>query len=189
VTINKKQIFRHLWIGNALMSQQFIGEIRIFGFAFAPRNWAQANGQLLPIQQNAALFSLLGTTYGGNGMANFALPNLQGRTPIHWGSGAGLPVFVQGQTGGEVSHTLTSATMPAHTHGVAATTAAATATAPDAAIPASAGHQPYRTGGTAVAMKTGLVNAAGGAQSHPNMQPYTVLNFCIALSGTFPARN
>jgi microcystin-dependent protein len=171
------------------MSQPFIGEIRMFGFSFPPLRWAQANGQLLSIAQNAALFSLLGVTYGGNGTTTFALPNLQGRTPIHWGNGAGLPSFVQGQTGGEVSHTLTNTTMPAHTHGVAATTAAATATAPDTAIPANAGHQPYRTGGTAVAMKAGLVNAAGGAQPHPNLQPYTVLNFSIALSGVFPSRN
>ena len=171
------------------MTQPFIGEIRMFGFDFPPRFWAKADGQLLPINQNAALFSILGTTYGGNGTTNFALPDLRGRTPIHFGTGSGLPSFTPGQAGGEASHTLTSTSMPAHTHAVAATTAAASTTAPDAAIPASANHQPYRTVGTTVAMKTGLVNAAGGGLPHPNMQPYAVVNFCIVLNGIFPSRN
>jgi microcystin-dependent protein len=171
------------------MSQPFIGEVRMFGFNFPPRGWALAQGQLLPIAQNAALFSILGVTYGGNGTTVFALPDLRGRTPIQSGSGPGLPTFNQGQSGGEESHTLTSTAMPAHTHAVAATTATASTTAPDLAIPASANHQPYRTGGTTVAMKTGLVNTAGSSQPHPNMQPYLVVNFSIALRGIFPSRN
>jgi microcystin-dependent protein len=169
------------------MSEPFVAEIRMFSFNFAPRKWALANGQLLPINQNQALFSLCGTTYGGNGTTNFALPNLQSRTPIHVGNG-----FALGQTGGEENHILQISAMPAHTHGVAATTASAPATAisPDGALPASASHQPYRSGSVStVAMKPGLVGNAGGAQSHSNIQPYAVANFCIALQGIFPSRN
>jgi microcystin-dependent protein len=169
------------------MSQAFIGEVRMFGFNFAPRNWAQANGQLLPINQNQALFALLGTIYGGNGTTNFALPNLQNRTPIHFGNS-----FVQGQQGGSAGHTLTSAEIPVHSHGISATTATAPATpiGPESAQPASGAHQAYRSGAVQpVAMKTGLVTSAGLGGAHENMQPYLVVNFCIALFGIFPSRN
>ena len=159
----------------------------MFGFNFPPRGWAATNGQLLPIAQNTALFSLVGTMYGGNGTTNFALPNLQDRTPIHFGSG-----FTQGQSGGASTHTLVSAEMPVHAHGIAATTstAAASAIGPENALPASAAHEPYRSGSVTLApMKAGLVQNTGGSQAHSNMQPYLVVNFCIALQGIFPSRN
>ncbi len=168
------------------MSDPFIGEIKMFSFAFAPRFWAQANGQLLPIAQNQALFSLLGTTYGGNGQTTFALPNLQTRTPLH-----ASPNFPLGQTGGEAAHTLTSAELPVHTHGIVATSAAAppAAIGPAGALPALAAHAPYRSGAVqTVPMKAGLVQASGGTQPHENQQPYLVINFCIALVGIFPSR-
>ncbi len=174
------------------MTTPFIGEIRMFGNSFPPVGWAQTDGQLLAIAQNSAMFAVLGVTYGGNGATNFQLPDLRGRTPIHFGTGPGLPIVVLAQQGGAANHTLLSTEMPAHSHGVAATTAAApgTAISPDGALPANAGHQPYRSGSVStVAMKTGMVGSAGGAQPHNNMQPYTVVNFCIALQGIFPSRN
>ncbi|MGL4232055.1 MAG: phage tail protein [Casimicrobium sp.] len=165
------------------MSEPFIGEVRIFGFDFAPRNWAQCNGQLLSIAQNQALFSLLGVTYGGNGTTNFALPNLQGRAAM------GIGDRQQGLTVGTEAETLTLAHLPSHTHEPAATTSTANAAAPSGAVFASSATAPYRTGGvTAVALDANTVSIAGGSQPHSNMQPYTVLNCCIALSGIFPSR-
>lgn len=173
------------------MAAPFLGEIKMFAFNFAPRGWALTNGQLLAIAQNQALFSLLGTTYGGNGQTTFALPDLRDRTPLHFGNGP-FGSVLHGSVGGEASHTLSLTELPAHGHGVAATTANAppTAIGPENALPATATHQPYRSGTVQpVAMKTGLVQNAGGGQPHSNLQPYLAVNFCIALQGIFPSRN
>lgn len=173
------------------MASPYIGEIKMFGFNFAPRGWAFTNGQLLAINQNQALFSLLGTTYGGNGQTSFALPDLRDRTPLHFGSSV-FGNYPQGSIGGGANHTLLSAELPLHSHSVVSTTAAAPAAAigPENALPAVAGHQPYRSGAVqSVQMKTGLVQNAGGGQPHSNLQPYLVVNFCIALTGIFPSRN
>ena len=169
------------------VSEPFIGELRIVSFAFAPRGWAQCGGQLLPINQNQALFSLLGTMYGGDGKVTFALPDLRGRVPMHVGAG-----FIQGQAGGSVQHTLTAAEMPAHAHGggLAATTAAAgTGTGPVGARFANATSQPYRAPTAATQFATAPTGNAGSTQPHTNMQPYLPLVFCIALQGIFPPRN
>ncbi|MEM5775265.1 MAG: tail fiber protein [Anaerolineaceae bacterium] len=164
------------------MSEPFISEIKIFSFNFPPRGWALCNGQLLPIAQNSALFSLLGTTYGGNGQTTFALPNLQGRTPLHFGSG-----FVLGQAGGEMSHTLNVAELPAHAHAANASSAAATATSPAGNLWANGNVPAYTDPGGQVMNPAALANV-GGSQPHENMPPYLVLNFCIALQGIFPSR-
>ncbi len=170
------------------MSNPFLSEIRICSFSFAPKNWALCNGQLLPINQNQALFSLLGTTYGGDGRVNFALPDLRGRVPISMGSG-----FTLGERGGEESHTLTSSEMPAHLHLVSSTSSAGTQEKPQSAYPANAAPaQIYSAGGVnmqAVAMSSAMVSSVGGSQSHENRQPFLVLSFCIALSGIFPSQN
>jgi microcystin-dependent protein len=168
------------------MSTPFIGEIRIFAFNFAPSGWAMCNGQLLSISQNTALFALLGTTYGGNGQTTFALPNLQGCVAIHQGAG-----FVMGQTGGEQSHTLTANEMPTHTHLVNANNNPANTDNPQGAFPAdtaAAGGNSYSNALNA-AMNPEMLSAAGGGQPHNNLQPYLVLNFCIALNGIFPSQN
>ena len=173
------------------VAEAFIGEIKMFSFGFAPRGWAFANGQLLAIAQNQALFALLGTIYGGNGTTTFALPNLQDRTPIHAGTSS-FGSFPQGSVGGEASHSLTLPEMPAHSHGIAATTAAAPTPGigPENALPAAGAHQPYRSSAAQpVSMKPGLVQTAGAGQAHSNLQPYLVINFCIALQGLFPSRN
>ena len=165
----------------------FLGEIRIMAFGFPPKGWALCNGQLLPINQNQALFSLLGTMYGGDGRVNFALPNLQGRMPLHVG-----PNYVQGQSDGEQSHSLTLAEMPSHAHGgglPAYTGAATSGQAPANARFANAASQPYRVPTAATQYASMLSSVAGGGQPHNNMQPYQVLNFCIALQGIFPSRN
>ncbi len=171
------------------MSEQFIGEIRIFSFGYAPKYWAMANGSLLPINQNQALFSLLGTTYGGNGQTTFALPDLRDRTPLHAGSSSS-GTYNQGETGGATSQTLTLSQLPVHSHGILASTAGAPVTAigPENALPAAAAHQPYRAGASTTFMKIGLVQNSGGNQPHPNVQPYLALNFCIALQGIFPSQ-
>jgi microcystin-dependent protein len=167
------------------MSDQFIGEIRIMSFVFAPRGWAQCNGQLLPINQNQALFALLGTTYGGNGQTNFALPNLQARTALHRGNG-----FVQGQLDGVEAVTLTSSQMPAHIHSAQATSANATTNtgAPNLAY-AKAGTAIYGPLANATSMAPGTLSSVGSSQPHENRQPFLVLNACIALQGIFPSRN
>jgi microcystin-dependent protein len=173
------------------MTQPFLGEIAIYAFNYPPRGWAVANGQLQAIQQNSALFSLLGTTYGGNGTTNFQLPNLQSRVPVHPGTNPTITV-VQGQVGGTETHTIQPTEIAGHSHNVNAATSAApgVAIAPEAGIPASATHQPYRSGAAiAVDMKTSSLQPSGGNQSHNNMQPFTVLNICIALQGIFPSRN
>jgi microcystin-dependent protein len=165
------------------MAEPFLGEVRAFGFNFAPRGWAFCNGQTLPINQNQALFALLGTTYGGNGTTTFQLPNLQASMPIHVGDG-----FSLGNQGGETAHTLTLTEIPAHTHVAQGTSA--TATSPEAAnnIWATSVQNPYATSSN-VNMAPGAVSTVGGSQPHNNMAPYLTLNFCIALSGIFPTQN
>ena len=167
------------------MAEPFLSEIKIMSFNFAPKGWALCNGQLLPINQNQALFSLLGTTYGGNGQTNFALPDLRGRTPIHEGQG-----FTLGQAGGEEGHTLIQSEMPAHIHFGVASGLAANAASPAGNRWADAGKAIYSTGvDSAVAMASNLVSNNGGSQPHNNMSPFLTLNFCIALVGIFPSPN
>ena len=172
------------------MAEPFLSEIRIFSFNFAPKGWATCNGQLLPINQNQALFALLGTTYGGNGQTTFALPNLQGKAPNHFGSG-----FTLGQTGGEIAHTLTMSEMPAHIHTLttklAVTGQATNATqgTPTGNFWANSGKATWATSPPNAAMHPGAVTNVGGSQPHNNMMPYLVLNFCIALQGIFPSQN
>src|SRR5262249_49284542 len=166
------------------MSQPFLGEIRLFSFNFAPRGWAVCNGQLLPINQNQALFSLLGTTYGGNGTTNFALPDLRGRIPIHFNS-----QFALGSEGGEETHLLSLDDLPAHTHQVVASSGVPSLPGPGGNFwPNGGGAIPYAdTPDTAMA--TQAITATGGAQPHENRAPYLVLTFCIAVQGLFPSRN
>ena len=171
------------------MASPFVGEIRFFGFNFAPVGWALCNGQLLPINQNTALFSLLGTTYGGDGRTNFALPNLQGRVPIHMGSGPGLSTYVIGQTGGTETTTLTVGELPAHRHLVEANNGAGTLARPADNFPARAGDEAYAAASDQPTMNAGMIAETGGGQPFDNIQPYLVGNFCIALTGIFPARN
>lgn len=171
------------------MSEPFLAEIRIFGFNFAPRGWALCNGQLLPINQNQSLYSLLGTTYGGDGRTSFALPNLQGRTPVHTGDGINL-----GQAGGEETHALSTEEMPAHTHVPNATSLTpATGTAQGNLLsPTEGGRRPivpYGPAGNPQSLLPASVANSGAGQGHDNMQPYLSLNFAIALQGVFPSRN
>ena len=165
------------------MSTPFLSEIKIVSFNFAPKGWALCNGQLLPINQNQALFSLLGTTYGGDGRVNFALPNLQGRIPNHVGNG-----FTLGQAGGEIAHTVNISEMPAHTH-----TPLGNKSNP-ATSPSCAGNLWGFDNGQYINASNGVMNPAsitntGGSQPHDNMSPYLVLNFVIALQGIFPSPN
>jgi microcystin-dependent protein len=168
------------------VSAPFLAEIRINSFNFAPQGYALCNGQLLPINQNQALFSLLGTQYGGNGQTNFALPNLRGRTPIHVGNG-----HLQGESAGAEAHTLTLPEIPTHSHVLNASANAATAAAPSATrvLAQSVGAQLYGAAAGLVAMDPASISNVGGSQAHENRQPYLVLNFCIALQGIFPSPN
>lgn len=165
------------------MAEPFLSEIRIMSFGFPPKGWALCNGQLLPINQNQGLFSLLGTTYGGDGRVNFGLPNLQGRTPIHMGNGHTL-----GERGGEQGHTLSIAEIPTHTHVANASSAAGNAAIPTGTVLGSPLNLSYRSPDGLTAMQPGTVANAGGSQAHLNMQPFLVLNFCIALQGIFPSQ-
>lgn len=167
------------------MAEPFLSEIRIMSFVFAPKGWALCNGQLLPINQNQGLFSLLGTTFGGDGRVNFALPDLRGRTPIHVGSGHTL-----GERGGEQAHTLSIAEIPTHTHVLNATSATSTTNTPTASLmlAQSTASDLYGTSGQNLqAMAPAAVTNTGGSQAHLNMQPFLVLSFCIALQGIFPS--
>lgn len=166
------------------MSEPFLSEIKIVSFNFPPKGWALCNGQLLPINQNQALFSLLGTQYGGNGQTNFALPNLRGRAPIHQAAGFNL-----GQAAGQESHTLTLAEMPAHTHVLQASTVAANNALPGPNVFAQSPQQVYTLPTNLTALEPSSVTSVGGSQPHMNMQPYLVLNFIIALQGIFPSQN
>jgi microcystin-dependent protein len=165
------------------MSEPFLSEIRIMSFGFAPKGWAMCNGQLLPINQNQALFALLGTNYGGNGQTNFALPDLRSRVPIHMGSGHTL-----GERGGEQAHTITQSEMPQHTHIVNANSAVGQNNPPGAVL-GTAGTNMYGPPSSLQAMGPNMVLNVGGSQAHLNMQPFLVLTFCIALQGIFPSRN
>jgi microcystin-dependent protein len=176
----------------------FISEIRMFAFEFAPKGWAFCNGQLLPINQNQALFSLLGTMYGGDGRVNFALPNLQGRVPVHAENGFnGL-----GERGGEIAHTLTVSELPAHTHFLSARNNAPGVVNGNVGSPTkvfaqglavvNTGNQPvnmYGSGAPTAAMGPSSTSNTGGSQAHNNMMPYLAINFCIALQGIFPSQN
>jgi microcystin-dependent protein len=181
------------------MAEPFLSEIRIMSFGFAPQGWALCNGQLLPINQNQALFSLLGTTYGGDGRVNFGLPNLQGRTPIHMGQG-----HTRGEVGGEQSHTLTLGEMAAHNHilqaadvdgdkNVGGITPGSTKALARGLVSLTGGSTTpaniYGTGTINQTMSPSTISNVGGSQAHLNMQPFLVLNFSIALQGIFPSQN
>lgn len=171
------------------MAEPFLSEIRIFSFNFAPKGWALCNGQLLPINQNQALFALLGTTYGGNGQTNFALPNLRGRASIHQGSGHTL-----GEAAGSSAVTVNIQQLPTHTHflsnnmAVVSDTTNATQGAPAGNNWANTGKVQWCTSPPNAVMNPQAVSNVGGSQAHTNMQPYLVLNFCIALQGIFPSQ-
>ncbi len=165
------------------MSEPFLSEIRIMSFGFAPKGWALCNGQLLPINQNQALFSLLGTTYGGNGQTTFALPNLQRRTPIHVGNGHTL-----GEAAGSESVTLTQAQMPMHLHALMATNANGATPNPTGAV-LGAVNNLYSNATGLTSLHPASVTSVGGSQPHNNLQPYLTLTFCIALQGIFPSPN
>jgi microcystin-dependent protein len=172
------------------MADPFVAEIRIFPFTFAPKGWAFCNGQLVPISQNTALFSLLSTNYGGDGRSNFALPDLQGSVPMHPGQGPGLSSHVLGEKAGSDTVALVPAQIPAHTHTVSATTLAAVSKLASAnvSLARSRNGLAYQdTPGNAVVMHPSTLATAGESLPHNNMQPYLTLNFCIALQGVFPA--
>ena len=172
------------------MADPFVAEIRIFPFNFAPRGWAWCDGQLLPLSQNTALFSLLGTTYGGNGKSNFALPDLQGRAPMHPGQGPGLSLHDLGETGGSETVTLLESEIPSHSHGVTCKQSDATLRLPPGQFPATGtgGILMYQTPGAIVQLNANTVTPAGGDAPHNNLQPYLTFYFCIALQGVFPPR-
>ena len=170
------------------MSEPFLAEVRIVGFNFAPRGWAFCDGQILPINQNQSLYSLLGTTYGGDGRTTFALPDLRGRTPIHVGRSNGGQHHTLGQKSGEETHTLSANEMPQHNHVLQGSSA-------DANVPVAGGHHFGRASSVVYgeeqtgSLAGGTILNVGGGQAHENMQPYLAVNFCIALQGLFPSRN
>ena len=167
------------------MAEPFLSEIRIFSFGFAPKGWATCDGQLLPINQNQALFSLLGTTYGGDGRVNFGLPDLRSRTPIHMGGGHTL-----GEKAGEQAHTLSISEIPTHSHTLNATSNAAGTNTPTASTLLGVVNNTYGpSGANNVALAASEITNVGGSQPHLNMQPFLTLNFSIALQGIFPSQN
>jgi microcystin-dependent protein len=167
------------------MAEPFLSEIRLMSFVFAPKGWALCNGQLLPINQNQALFSLLGTTFGGDGRVNFALPDLRGRVPIHVGSGHTL-----GERGGEQAHTVSIAELPTHTHVMSGSNAAVTTPVTNNAVLGNTAPSSLYSGATNLTAMSGpTITNTGGSQAHLNMQPFLTLSFCIALQGIFPSPN
>jgi microcystin-dependent protein len=167
------------------MAEPFLSEIRIMSFVFPPKGWALCDGQLLPINQNQALFALLGTTYGGNGQTTFALPDLRARVPIHTGQG-----HLLGERGGELAHPLGVGEVPSHTHGVGASTIRSGAVTAPAGNYLGVANNLYAAAATQpTALGPGTVTTSGGGQAHPNAQPFLVLSFCIALQGIFPSQN
>jgi microcystin-dependent protein len=167
------------------LSDPFLAEIRIMGFGYAPRGWAQCNGQILPINQNQALFALLGTNFGGNGQTTFGLPDVRGRVPIHAG-----PDHALSERGGEQAHTLSITELPQHAHAVAASTSSSGGSATANNNFLGGGNNVYRApGGALTTLRADTVTSVGGSQPHQNMQPYLTLNFCIALAGVFPSQN
>ena len=165
------------------MAEPFLGEIRLAGFSIAPKGWALCDGQMLPINQNQALFSLLGTTYGGDGRTNFGLPNLRGRVPIHFGDGRSM-----GEAAGEEFHTLTVAEMPAHSHSVLGTTTDASQAVPNGNLLGSYNNG-YGAPASLVSLASSVVVGTGGNQPHENRSPYLVVSYIIALQGIFPSPN
>ncbi len=167
------------------MAEPFLTEIRLFSFNFPPKGWALCNGQLLPINQNQAVFALLGTTYGGDGRTTFGLPNLQGRVPIHMGA-----THTLGERGGEQGHTLSIPELPAHTHAAMASPASGTQNVPaNDMVLSQRAAEIYRPPSNLTTMVAGTIANTGGSQAHQNMQPYLVINFSIALQGIFPSQN
>ncbi len=165
------------------MAEPFLSEIRIMSFSFPPKGWALCDGQLLPINQNQGLFSLLGTTYGGDGRVNFALPDLRGRTPIHMGS------HTLGERGGEQAHTISISELPTHMHTAQASSAGASAIVPsNSLVVAQSGFDAYHSATNLTSMIAGNIGNIGGSQAHLNMQPFLTLNFSIALQGIFPSQ-
>lgn len=176
--------------GNA--QDQILGEIRMFAGNFAPRGWALCNGQLLPIASNEALFSIIGTTYGGDGRTTFALPDLRGRVPMHYGQGTGSSHYYRpGDSGGTATNTLTISNLPAHNHSVNAVTEAGNSASPTGNFPAGTKllDPEYSTGGTPTTMHAGMIGTAGGNQPVNNMQPYQTVTFIIATVGIYPSRS
>lgn len=172
------------------MSEPFLGEIRVVGFNFAPKGWAFCDGQILPINQNQSLYSLLGTTYGGDGRTTFALPDLRGRAPLHMGRGPGLSERKQGSKMGTETVTLNTGTMPSHRHNLTGSNNDASVNNPQNAIPAKAAISVYSSSRTqSRVLFNDIVSHTGGGQAHTNMMPYLTLNYCIALRGLFPSRN
>lgn len=171
------------------MSEPFLAEVRMFGFNFPPRGWASCDGQILPINQNQSLYSLLGTTYGGDGRTTFGLPDLRGRSPVH----PGLDIDL-GEAGGAETHQLTEAEMPGHNHTIRVNRFQATQTEPSGNLLATKrrgaySHYAAASAGDAVNMRAGTISLTGGSTAHQNMQPYLAINYCIALTGLFPSRN
>jgi microcystin-dependent protein len=172
------------------MADPYVGEIRLFAGNFAPQGWALCEGQLLPILGYETLFTLIGTTYGGDGQNSFALPDLQGRVPIHQGAGAGLSNRIMGERGGAETVTLTASQLPAHNHPLVATSAAAQAAAvPSGSVLAATPVSLYGTAMATAPMASTALAAAGGAQPHENMAPFVAMNYIIALIGIFPSQN
>jgi microcystin-dependent protein len=173
------------------MAQPYVGEIRCFGFNFSPQGWAFCNGQLIAISQNATLFNLIGTIYGGNGTTTFALPDLRSRVPVHQGSFGGTN-YIMGQTGGVENVTLTTQETPAHNHAIVATSNAATLKRPISNTfyaASSSGNNFYESGTTLTALAGNTVSSAGGGTPHSNIQPYLTLNWCISLFGVYPSQS